>query len=166
MSYRRTAFTMIEIIFVIVILGILAAVAIPKLAATRDDAYVSKTAHSIMTTAFEISTFAIANGLADDMDKMSNVAKSMKKQGHAVLTSSGTASAVYKNGAAIVDTATFEMGNQSDCVTLSLAPANNDTELVLDISFASSTDELCSRLQNLIDSGKFPMKLRGNTVVY
>ena len=34
----KKSFTMIELIFVIVILGILAAVAIPKLAATRDDA--------------------------------------------------------------------------------------------------------------------------------
>ncbi len=33
----KNAFTMIEVIFVIVIIGILAAVAIPKLAATRDD---------------------------------------------------------------------------------------------------------------------------------
>ncbi len=39
---RRTAFTMIELVFVIVILGILAAVAIPHLAATRDDAEVAK----------------------------------------------------------------------------------------------------------------------------
>lgn len=39
---QRLAFTMIELIFVIVILGILSAVAIPKLAASRDDAIVVK----------------------------------------------------------------------------------------------------------------------------
>lgn len=35
---KRFAFTMIELVFVIVVLGILAAIAIPKFAATRDDA--------------------------------------------------------------------------------------------------------------------------------
>ena len=39
---KRTAFTMIELVFVIVVLGILAAIAIPKFAATRDDAQIAK----------------------------------------------------------------------------------------------------------------------------
>ena len=40
--HNRKAFTMVELIFVIVILGILASVAIPRLAATRDDAYIAQ----------------------------------------------------------------------------------------------------------------------------
>ncbi len=46
---KRAGFTMIELIFVIVILGILAAVAIPRLAATRNDASGSKLATELAT---------------------------------------------------------------------------------------------------------------------
>ena len=42
MKKSRKAFTMTELIFVIVIIGILAAVAVPRLAATRDDAMITK----------------------------------------------------------------------------------------------------------------------------
>ena len=42
MKKSSSAFTMIEMVFVIVILGILAAVAIPRLGASRDDAVVVK----------------------------------------------------------------------------------------------------------------------------
>ncbi len=38
----KKAFTMIELVFVIVVIGILAAIAVPKLAATRDDAKIAK----------------------------------------------------------------------------------------------------------------------------
>ena len=41
-NFKKNAFTMIELVFVIVVLGILAAVAIPKFAATRTDAQISK----------------------------------------------------------------------------------------------------------------------------
>jgi general secretion pathway protein G len=42
MKQDRKGFTMIELVFVIVVLGILAAVAIPKFSATRVDAQISK----------------------------------------------------------------------------------------------------------------------------
>ena len=38
----KKAFTMVELVFVIVVIGILSAIAIPKLAATRDDAHITK----------------------------------------------------------------------------------------------------------------------------
>lgn len=43
----KKAFTMIELIFAIIIIGILASVAIPRLAATRDDAEMTKASVTI-----------------------------------------------------------------------------------------------------------------------
>ncbi|WP_152183681.1 type II secretion system protein [Sulfurimonas indica] len=59
---KRAGFTMIELIFVIVILGILAAVAIPKLAATRTDAGVSKMSSNIATVVSDAGAYWTANG--------------------------------------------------------------------------------------------------------
>jgi prepilin-type N-terminal cleavage/methylation domain-containing protein len=59
---KRAGFTMIELIFVIVILGILAAVAIPKLAATRSDAEASKIVSDLATCVGDAGGAYLKNG--------------------------------------------------------------------------------------------------------
>ena len=58
----KKGFTMIELIFVIVILGILASVAVPRLAATREDAEVSATVANLRTLVSDASSYYVANG--------------------------------------------------------------------------------------------------------
>jgi len=65
---KRAGFTMIELIFVIVILGILAAVAIPKLAATRTDAEVSKEVTNLATKVNDLGSQYTATAAFDTGD--------------------------------------------------------------------------------------------------
>ena len=58
----KKGFTMIELIFVIVILGILASVAIPRLAATREDAEISATVANLRTLISDINSYYVVKG--------------------------------------------------------------------------------------------------------
>ncbi len=76
---KRSGFTMIELVFVIVILGILASVAIPKLAATRDDAQIAKATSEVSSLIQDIGSYYTAHGqlaataTAADLTKVTNV---------------------------------------------------------------------------------------------
>lgn len=52
----RSAFSMIELVFVIVILGIMAAVAVPKFASIQDDALISNEKQTIAVARQGIAT--------------------------------------------------------------------------------------------------------------
>ena len=58
----KKGFTMIELIFVIVILGILASVAIPRLAATREDAEISTAVANLRTLVSDINAYYTVKG--------------------------------------------------------------------------------------------------------
>ena len=52
---QRKAFTMLELTFVIVVIGILSAIAIPRFAATRDDAIITKARTTVASLRSAIS---------------------------------------------------------------------------------------------------------------
>ena len=59
----KRGFTMIELIFVIVIIGILAVIAIPKLSATRDDAKIATNLQNLSTCIQDIGAEYTATGV-------------------------------------------------------------------------------------------------------
>lgn len=67
---KRSGFSMIELVFVIVILGVLAAVAVPRFVATRTDAQVA-TARSDMASAMKA---IVAKVFADNIDPTGTLA--------------------------------------------------------------------------------------------
>lgn len=145
----KSAFTMIELIFVIVIVGILAAVAIPRFAATRDDAEVSKVAQNIGTSIEEIAAYTNSKGAADkDFSVMSNTMASMKKEGEAVLSDNKAVISI----------------DGVQCIQIEIV--KNSTNDDLNVSFVSSTNDKCLNLQNAVNQQNYSMRLRGTSVKY
>ncbi len=147
----KPAFTMIELIFVIVIIGILAAVAIPKLAATRDDAKVSVTAKHISDASSEIVSYVLSQSIVEnDISDMSNVVKSM----------------IAIDEATKVDNKTInvKMGSINDCAILKIVTNTNGALLTLTFT-SDSSDNQCNDLKNTIQSIKYPMSLSGSTII-
>ncbi|MEE3704777.1 prepilin-type N-terminal cleavage/methylation domain-containing protein [Campylobacter sp. CX2-8023-23] len=58
----RSAFTMIELVFVIVVLGILASIAVPKFIATKDDASAMVSATLLKDTIVQLTAYYTING--------------------------------------------------------------------------------------------------------
>ena len=69
----KKGFTMIELIFVIVILGILASVAVPRLAGTKADAEESAAVANLRTLVSDLNTYYVATGEIPDATTWSQI---------------------------------------------------------------------------------------------
>jgi len=149
----KKAFTMVELIFIIVIIGILASFALPRLSATRDDALVAKNSEYIMGIMTEISTYSTANGESkDDLSKMSSLLELLKSQNR-VIIDTATKSAKVK------------IGEDSSCITIDI-DTTSTTDWLKTIFSVATTDKVCHQVQAFIKEKDYPLVLRGRLIKY
>jgi type II secretory pathway pseudopilin PulG len=102
---------MIELIFVIVIIGILAAVAIPKLAATRDDATDAKVKANVATCLQDVVAAYTAQGTTPSSSVSDACSKGSINGGALSVTTAGdvvTVAGSLTTGSAYTQSATYK----------------------------------------------------------
>ncbi|MCI7501935.1 MAG: prepilin-type N-terminal cleavage/methylation domain-containing protein [Campylobacter sp.] len=99
----KKGFTMIELIFVIVILGILASVAIPRLAATREDAEISAAVANLRTLVSDATAYYVAKG---SFNTNGNTAAKWSEITNVPLANAGNNGAIAIGSSTIVYTTT------------------------------------------------------------
>ena len=91
MKQTKKAFTIVELVFVIVIIGILSAVALPRLMATRDDAKIAVSLSNIGTIMNELTIYYSVNAhFEENLSKMVSVRDVNYTVGWDTATQSGT----------------------------------------------------------------------------
>ena len=123
----KKAFTLLELIFVIVVLGILASVAIPKLMTTTSSAKVSSLKQDIRTVTSSVQSYYITNG-------------SMAKISDAVMLNSSLWT--------INDKKIEYFDGNTSCVNIEITTSGTTDSLVLTID--STAGDTCKKLS---DSG-------------
>ncbi|MDY3246142.1 type II secretion system protein [Campylobacter sp.] len=116
----KKGFTMIELIFVIVILGILASVAIPRLAATREDAEISAAVANLRTLVSDASAYYTVKGTFNNAkwNEITNVPLAV--------STSGGSSTTATNAVGSSATAHLKVGGK-DCIGVHLVEKNGAT---------------------------------------
>ncbi len=154
MKNTKSAFTMIELIFVIVIIGILASVAIPRLSATRDDAKVSILATAIKTVKSEIATSILAtNKIPTTTDELKNISNTISDLPQFIV--------VDDKVIHIIDT-----DNSSEVCKIITIDDSNNSNVQLILTNGTGTSAICQGLQKLVPDNHIGFTIAGNIVNY
>ncbi len=151
----RKAFSLIELIFVIIVIGILAIVSYPRLAATRDDAKLSTLAQNTMMAATEIASYAVSRGQAENnLSEMSTTAAQMVQRGDA--STANRRLDIHWKGV-------------SNCLVLRITNYTSGPvqgEVLTIEANGTVSNPGCDRLRSLIDTQRFPIPLHGSMISY
>lgn len=141
---------MIELIFVIIILGVLSTIAIPKLNATRDDAQNVKTLAALKSATNEIIGYAMAQGkIESNLSVMSSTLADLESSGLAVM------------GAYDM---TIKSGSVANCLKLEI---NSTTLTSMSMSYGNTAaDSSCMGIQEIVKTMNFNMDIRGANVAF
>ena len=131
----KKGFTMIELIFVIVILGILASVAIPRLAGTREDAEISTAVANLRTLLSDAASYYVVKGSFTNAKWAEITSVPLKKDANGAAMDAAT-DALNAAGTA---TAYLKVGDVNDCIGVAVVNKNGDTPAYIKFTLKQGT---------------------------
>ncbi|MDD6162894.1 MAG: type II secretion system protein [Campylobacteraceae bacterium] len=145
----KKGFTMIELIFVIVILGILASVAIPRLAATREDAEISAAVANLRTLVSDATAYYTAKGSFDTNTKWSEIT-------NVPLTNAASANANAEGN--------LKIGGVDGCIKVKMVDRADNKPAHILITKSDSANGVCKQVQDADPiKAYFDSKIDSNT---
>lgn len=122
---NKKAFTLLEMIFAIVVISVIASIAIPKFLSTKNDAVVSTVKQDISTITTSVQSYYLVNSKIDKISDAVNLN-----------------SAVWD----ISDTAVIFNDQDTECIKMEIVSLESDMELVLTIN--KDAGSICEKLSN------------------
>ena len=123
MKHQIKAFSLLEMIFAIVVISVIASIAIPKFMATRNDAVVSTVKQDISTIVTSVQSYYLVNGKIDKISDAVNLN-----------------SAVWD----ISDSSIVFSDEDNECIKIEIVTSSSDMELNLTIN--EDAGAICKKL--------------------
>ncbi len=149
----KNAFTMIELIFVIVIIGILASIAIPKFLATRNDAQTAALATQIKEGTKELISYYVSQGGEVNFSQITN-----NKTSQIVLNE-----LIHRGWAKVIDDNHSVFYSDKNSKTVCINYYTNGLKIKVETN-SSDNSTLCNDIKRIIRDRNYTVF--GNSIKY